>query len=73
MDSLITPFQNAFLQGRQIQDNVIFAYEIFNYLRKRKKEKTRYASLKHGMNKAYDRLRWNFLKVVLLKMNYPAH
>ena len=30
--SLITPFENAFVKGTHIQDNVILAYEFFNYI-----------------------------------------
>ena len=36
MDNLITPFQNAFIQGRQITDNIILAHEVFEYLKKKK-------------------------------------
>ena len=32
MTSVITPFQNAFVKGTHIQDNVILAYEPFNYI-----------------------------------------
>lgn len=39
MDSLITPYQNAFIKGRQITDNIIIAQEIFEFLNKKKKGK----------------------------------
>ena len=32
MTSVITPFENAFVKGTHIQDNVILAYEFFNYI-----------------------------------------
>ena len=54
MDSLITPFQNAFIQGRQITDNIILAHEFFEYLKKKGKGKWGFAALKLDMNKAYD-------------------
>jgi hypothetical protein len=56
MDGLITPFQNAFVQGRQITDNIILAHEIFEYLKKKGKGKWEFAALKVDMNKAYDRI-----------------
>lgn len=75
MTSLITPFGNAFVKGTHIQDNVILAYEFFNYItpKKCKKQKTCFASLKLDMNKAYDRLGWNFLQAVIIKMEFPRH
>ena len=56
MDSLITPFQNAFIQGRQITDNIILAHEVFEYLKKKRKGKWGFVALKLDMNKAYDRI-----------------
>jgi hypothetical protein len=35
MDSIITPYQNAFIQGRQIIDNIIIAQQIFEFLKKK--------------------------------------
>lgn len=32
MDSLITPFQNAFIQGRTNTDNILMDHEIFDHL-----------------------------------------
>ena len=38
MDMLITPFQNDFIQGRNITDNILLVHEIFDTLRKKKKK-----------------------------------
>ena len=70
MDMLITPYQNAFIQGRNITNNILLAYEIFDTLRKKKGRKKGYGALKIDMCKAYDRVNWNFLKVVILSMNF---
>ena len=67
---LITPYQNAFIQGRNITNNILLAHEIFDTLRKKKGRKKGYGALKIDMCKAYDRVNWNFLKVVLLSMNF---
>jgi hypothetical protein len=37
MDSLITPYQNAFIQGKLITDNIILAQEFFEHLKKKKR------------------------------------
>ena len=70
IDTLITPYQNAFIKGRNITDNILLAHEIFNMLGKKKHHKIGYGALKIDMSKAYDRVNWNFLKVVLLSMNF---
>ena len=73
MDSLITPFQNAFIKGRNISDNILLAHEIFYFLRKRKRRKKFYGALKIDMTKAYDRVDWKFLKAVLISMNFSQN
>lgn len=39
MDNLITPFQNAFIQGRYITDNILIAHDIFDSFAKKGQEK----------------------------------
>lgn len=72
MDNLITPYQNAFIQGRNITDNILIAHEIFDTLRKKKGRKKGYGALKIDMCEAYDSLSWKFLKVVLISMNFSS-
>lgn len=67
---LITPYQNTFIQGRNITDNFLLAHEIFDTLRKKKGRKKGFRTLKIDMCKAYDRVNWNLLKAVLLSMNF---
>ena len=70
MDKLITHFQNAFIQGRHITDNIVLAHENFDTLRKNTGRKNGYEALKIDMCKAYDKVNWNFLRAVLLSMNF---
>ena len=72
MDKLITHFQNAFIKGRNIFDNILIAHEIMNDLRKKRGEKYSFGALKIDMSKAYDKVRWNFLKAVLVVMKFDA-
>lgn len=39
MDKLITPYQNAFIKGRNITDNILLAHEICDTLKKKQGRK----------------------------------
>ena len=69
MDNLISPFLNAFIKGRSIFDSILIAHEIMDIFRKKKGRKNSFGALKIDMKTAYDRVRWNFLKAVLMAMN----
>lgn len=73
MDTFITHFQNAFVKGRNIIDNIIIAHKIFDLLRKKRGRKARFGALKIDMSKAYDRVNWNFLKAILMSMNFSSN
>ena len=70
MGRLITENQSAFLANRQIQDNILVAHEVFHFLKMRRKGKKRYMAMKVDMNKAYDRVEWDFLEVVMIKLGF---
>ena len=57
MDTFITPFQNAFIQGRNISDNILLAHEIMDGLRKKRGKKYSFGALKIDMSKTYDKVR----------------
>ena len=73
MDSLITSFQNAFIRGRNITNNIHIAHEVFHTLRKMKGRKKCYGAMKIDMSKTYDRVDWKFLKAVLVVMNFSPN
>ncbi|XP_075659252.1 uncharacterized protein LOC142629156 [Castanea sativa] len=72
MDSIITPYQNALIMGRNISNNILLAREIIDVVRKKKGRRDRFGVLKIDMSKAYDRVNWNFLKAVLTVMNFDS-
>ena len=41
MNSLISPFQNVFIQGRNISNNILLTHEIMDIMRKKKGRKKR--------------------------------
>ena len=62
MDSIVSPFQSAFIEGRQILDSVLIANKaVKDYQAKKTKEWI----LKLDLEKAFDRVDWGFLKKVL--------
>ncbi|XP_026384870.1 uncharacterized protein LOC113280465 [Papaver somniferum] len=69
MGKVIPPLQAAYVQGRQITDNIHLAQEIVHSM-KNKKEVNKYLALKLDMSKAFDRLEWSFLRDVMLKLGF---
>ncbi|KAL6202665.1 hypothetical protein ACLB2K_026371 [Fragaria x ananassa] len=70
LPDIISPHQGAFAPGRQIQDNILVAPEAFHYLKLRKTGDRHELALKLDMNKAYDRVEWDILEMVLIKMGF---
>lgn len=66
----ITDNQAAFLSQKVIHDNIVIAHEASHYLKRKKKGKVGELGLKMDMNKAYDRLEWDFIEAVLLRMGF---
>ncbi|KAM2481186.1 hypothetical protein PS1_004717 [Malus domestica] len=68
LPDLISPTQNAFVAGRQIQDSIGIAHELFHFLKGRKAKGKFEMGIKLDMEKAYDRVEWDFLDAVMEKM-----
>ena len=71
LDKLVFPFQTTFVPGRKGVDNAIIVQEIIHTLSK-KKGRVGYMVIKIDLEKAYDKLEWNFIKDTLIKANLPA-
>ncbi|KAM2748866.1 hypothetical protein EV2_027836 [Malus domestica] len=72
MPALISPTQNAFVAGRLIQDNIGIAHELFHFLKSRKARHKFELCVKLDMHKAYDKVEWDFLLVVMEKMGFDS-
>jgi hypothetical protein len=67
-DKLISQNQTAFISGRYILEGVIILHETLHELRVKKMQGV---ILKLDFEKAYDKVRWNFMIEVLRKKNFP--
>ncbi|XP_074267017.1 uncharacterized protein LOC141590318 [Silene latifolia] len=71
MPYLVGDFQNAFIRGRHISDNILLANEAIHKINSHKKGKNGRFAFKADMSKAYDRVKWGFLMAVLEKLGFP--
>ena len=67
INKIFSLLQGAFAPGRLINTNIMLAYEIMHPFKK-KKGKMGYMAVKLDMEKAYDRLEWDFIKVILTRL-----
>ncbi|RVW65596.1 putative ribonuclease H protein [Vitis vinifera] len=64
---VVSTTQNAFVEGRQILDAALIANEVIDSLMKRKESGV---LCKLDLEKAYDRINWDFLLSVMKKMGF---
>lgn len=72
INKIIATNQSAFVEGRQIQDNLLFVHEAFHTLRRKSKKLEPYMAIKLDMSKAFDKVRWSFLEKILLKFGFSV-
>lgn len=72
LHKLIDPAQCAFVPNRHSQDNIVVAQEIFHSMRT-KKGKKGWMAIKIDLEKAYDRLKWDFVRDTLEDIGIPGN
>ena len=70
LPDLIGPHQTSFVPGRHITENIIIAQEVIHSMR-RKMGKKGFMAIKVDLEKAYDRLSWNFIYETLTELALP--
>lgn len=72
MPSLVAPQQCSFVPGKHSSDNIIVAQDVFHSMRSRKGKKG-FVAIKLDLEKAYDRIRLEFLEDTLVKVGFGEH
>lgn len=71
LDEVISLSQSAFIPGRLISDSFLIGFECLHAIQNSRGRSKGSISLKLDMSKAYDRVEWPFLRLMLLKMGFP--
>ena len=72
LPDLVGPHQTSFVLGRHITENIIIAQEIIHSMRQ-KTGKRGFMAIKVDLEKAYDRLSWDFIKETLAFVGLPTN
>jgi hypothetical protein len=70
LPQVISDSQSAFVPGRMIIDNVIMSFKALHYLKNQRTGNNMQMAVKLDMSKAYDRVEWNYLKAVMMRLGF---
>ena len=70
LNLVISDSQSAFVPRRLITDNVLVAFKALHYMKSKRKGRSTHMAVKLDMSKAYDRVEWDFLKIMMLKLGF---
>lgn len=70
LGSIVSPNQASFVPGKHIHDNIIIAQELIHSMDKLKRSR-KFMLVKVDLEKAYDRIAWDFLDETLELVGIP--
>lgn len=72
LPQLISENLSAFVPGKSIINNVLMAFELLHYMKKKVKGKKGDIAIKIDMSKAYDSMDCHFLELVMMKLGFDS-
>ena len=69
LHKIISPCQSAFILGRWIAKNQVVVHELLHSFKMRR-VKNGFMAIKLDLQKAYDRVNWDFIKAVLTNLAF---
>lgn len=70
LPTLVSETQLAFVAGRIISDNILIAQEAFHAMNTKDRCKKEFMAIKTYMSKAYDRVEWRFLEMLIENIGF---
>lgn len=68
--AIIFKTRSAFKPGQLISDNIIVAYEALHSMKSRQRGRIGSMAVKLEIFKAYDKLEWNFLEIMMRRLGF---
>lgn len=72
LPNLISEEQSAFVPGRNITDNVLAAFELIHYMKRKTSGEEGEVSLKLDISKIYNRVSWDYLQSMMISMGFST-
>ena len=72
LPNVISETHSAFMANRLIIDNILVAFEVMHHISQKRGGKVGEIALKLDMSKAYDRVEWNGLEQIMVRMGFHS-
>lgn len=69
---IVSPLQTSFIPSRGTVDNAIILQEVLDHMHRSKSKKKGDMVLKLDLEKAYDRVDWDFLRETMILFGFPG-